>query len=126
MMADVSEKSYEFLWWWPMSTQPLSLLDRERISIHCSPGEPVETLAGCEVGVKSWVLMLVKSVWKSVMKGAVCIDGGMSMVVVVMMLKGAPMDMEFMRACDVLMLKSTGEPCSWVPKVVLKSRFCWA
>jgi hypothetical protein len=52
MMAEVSEKSYEFRWW-PISTQPLSLLDKERISIHCSPGEPVETLAGCEVGVKS-------------------------------------------------------------------------
>jgi hypothetical protein len=126
MMADVSEKSYEFLWW-PMSTQPLSLLDRERISIHCSPGEPVETLAGCDVVEKSCELMLVNSCWKSVIwKGAVCIDGGISMVVVVMMLKGAPMDMEFMRACDVLMLKSTGDPCSWVPNVVLKSRFCWA
>ena len=49
----VSEKSYELRC--PTSTQPLSLLERERISIHDSPGEPVETLlavAGLPVGVQ--------------------------------------------------------------------------
>lgn len=114
-MADESEKSYEWrwLWWAPTSTQPASLLDRERTSIHCSPGDPLPMLTfewanSCE-------LMLLNSCVKSPMLKCAFI-AGMSMVVVVIMLKG--MDMVDIMAG--LMPKSTGEVCSWAPNVESK------
>lgn len=123
-----------------MVVQSLSLLESDLTSSHCSVGDPLPTLADAALeALKSWGFVRVEKSWaKSAMPKGATIDWAMSIeVVAIMFVKavGAFMDMGFIRACEVLRAKSTGD-CSKGPPnevkaagpmvVMSEAKACWA